>query len=185
MDGKANISIVYNEACIYIDKSLKSVGICPNSIKHLLFTGGTTRIKYLREEIFNTVEEWMTRDCNVIQIDEFGAASDPVFYDPLNLLYNLPYISFMGLPDKEYTLSSENVVALGAALLARDPSLLEANDNSDEPKKPEASVAPRNLRELEIRVKRLREDFKSQIADKSKDDFKDACNDLLDYINIL
>ena len=184
MDGKANISIVYNEACIFIEQFLKGAGICPHSIKHLLFTGGTTRIQYLREEILNTIGEWLRSDCNVIQTDQFGGNSDFVFYDPLTLLYTLPYISFTGLPDKEYKISSENVVALGAALYALDPELLEAGDNSGGNRPIDTPPPPSNLSEIEVLVKRLYYDYKSCIKDNYKNGFCDACKDLLDLIDL-
>ncbi|MBO5363456.1 MAG: hypothetical protein J6A46_03930, partial [Clostridia bacterium] len=72
-------------------------------ISHVLFTGGTSRIKPLRKNIINGIKHWLAEDSENGELLMDGTEKEVLCFPTVT---------------EQYALSSDNAVALGAALVA-------------------------------------------------------------------
>ena len=141
-----NLGDVYEEAALNIVKFLENSDIPNNSIKHVLFTGGTSRISYLRNIILGMIRRWLVSTRNVNQIDELRGQDSYRRGREIGLLLKASTARTYG-SEVELPLTAESAVALGAALVARDGSLLKSK-----PRKPgESPVKRSGMSSLQIR----------------------------------
>ena len=126
--SRVKIEDIFRKFTDCISEYLKQKSIGSNSIKHILFTGGASKMIPLREAIVKGLKPYLApRNFVYIMDDSTETAAD--------------------FACESQRLSSENAVALGAAILAGDSALRNGLETAAKPKPAPTTVRPQSDKE--------------------------------------
>ena len=139
---------VYSEAKESIIRFLKDAKKLKGRINRVLFTGGTSRISYLRYTVLNSIKEqkWLSPDYNVNRVDDQSEVS----------LFVTASSGARSKGDEMKPLSAETSVALGAALAASNPSLFKSESVRIAAPAKKSGLTPLQSRQIKLAIMKLK-----------------------------
>jgi len=139
---------VYSEAKGCITRFLKDAKKLKGRINRVLFTGGTSRISYLRSTVLNSIKEqkWLSPDYNVNQVDDQFEVS----------LFVTASSGARSKGDEMKPLAAETSVALGAALAASNPSLFASESVRIAAPAKKSGLTPLQSRQIKLAIMKLK-----------------------------
>ena len=121
-DKSVSISVgeVYDRAAEIVSDFLdKCTDDDSKKITHLFFTGGTSRIARMRDHVIEEIKPWLAPNRNELHIDR---------YEDTKVLVRASSVdrdAYRWMSDARISLKAEYAVAYGAALVARNRSILK------------------------------------------------------------
>ena len=178
------IDTIFDAVASHIKKYLtaEEIGVADRSIAHILFTGGSSRMEPLRNHAKNALFEISKWRNNNVQSE---LMMDRPYEDSLAFRSNISD----GSNARDIMLSSANAVAIGAALVAKDPALVEGSKKitggAGVDCKKCRKETEKKLNKFKADVSLLKQKYQRQLMDSDtiRQDFKKLALDAIDCID--